>query len=827
MRAFASVEIIELLPNPAGKDEDGEYIEIRNTGCESVDISGYNLSDASSKTYIIPSWTILNKQENRRFPYSETKIGLNNSGDEAVYLRDMSGNMIDEVHYSETQKDDVVITISLTDEVCISPEETSSWNTDSSTGEVLTDSGITEQNPLNPPSEGGSGTTETGTGEVLTDSGSNSWTGEIFENYWSGEVLSDSWSTEIGSGLTETGAVSNPSSEEDSETGTWTPLDPPFSGGLETIETGTLTPIEMYYSDSDGNNRIDTFEIIYPYVLTGGVNTGAIELYSNTGGLFSYRVNTLTGYIVDGFLSGNVLVLRILEGDIDKTTLRVNNTTSSEIRLKSSVDLGFRSLGGQIPESFFLTKSFDEYRNVSMKYEVWSMNSETGTWATGSGTEQNPPNPLSQGGNENTETGTVAFPELIPTFQNYTNTTNSWDLLTCTTMPCRVNFTLEPIFTGTFLEKDFSCQITFGTGVYNTCNPPQLYPTSSGSIEILLTDKATGTSTGRSITITMNLITANNPTANVVPVDNHTPIAMIDMDGSWKKYFTSPDANLLRCYAFTCSVNFTWEHSYDPDGDELRFLWFYDYTTVSTKKDPGTRIFTIGTHTILFRVIDIYGAFGEVRYMIEVLHPDLRPKEEAEKKEKVEKKKTETKKTTKKKKVKPMVFFDAPDILIQNKNPSNIQIAGNRYTCYTKTKTCSINFTLTGAQSWYTYEWSFPGQSGSYISKNPRSFAFPVGASDVRLVVRDLAGNILVSQDMDIQVIKTTKTRGVWETVAKKEATTIPAVISPATDTFSNETNVTASNPWDDSLLFLLFLSGSGLAGYVRVRRKAKFKNKD
>lgn len=78
-QSFASVYISTLLPNPAGKDEEGEYIEIRNTGCESVDISGYSLSDASGKNYPIPNGTILGQQENRRFPYSETNIQLNNS----------------------------------------------------------------------------------------------------------------------------------------------------------------------------------------------------------------------------------------------------------------------------------------------------------------------------------------------------------------------------------------------------------------------------------------------------------------------------------------------------------------------------------------------------------------------------------------------------------------------------------------------------------------------------------------------------------------------------------------------------------------------------
>lgn len=55
------------------------------------------------------------------------------------------------------------------------------------------------------------------------------------------------------------------------------------------------------------------------------------------------------------------------------------------------------------------------------------------------------------------------FPEIIPTFQNYTNTTFSGDTFTCHITPCRLNLTLEPLFSPPFLLKDFSCQILYGS----------------------------------------------------------------------------------------------------------------------------------------------------------------------------------------------------------------------------------------------------------------------------------------------------------------------------------------------------------------------------
>lgn len=79
---FASVIFQSLFPNPLGDDTLGEYIEIRNTGCSSIDISHYSLSDASGKTYTLPNSTIIDASNSRKFPYSETKIALNNTGNE-------------------------------------------------------------------------------------------------------------------------------------------------------------------------------------------------------------------------------------------------------------------------------------------------------------------------------------------------------------------------------------------------------------------------------------------------------------------------------------------------------------------------------------------------------------------------------------------------------------------------------------------------------------------------------------------------------------------------------------------------------------------------
>lgn len=70
------------------------------------------------------------------------------------------------------------------------------------------------------------------------------------------------------------------------------------------------------------------------------------------------------GYMLSGFLSGNVLILSIIPSTIQKSKLKITNTTSSDLRLKSSGDIGIRSIYGQELESLLLTSSFDDYENI-------------------------------------------------------------------------------------------------------------------------------------------------------------------------------------------------------------------------------------------------------------------------------------------------------------------------------------------------------------------------------------------------------------------------------------------------------------------------------
>lgn len=88
-----TVIIYEVLADPQGTDTTGEFIELKNTGKESVDLTGWKLDDADggSTPYTIPSGTTLPAQGILLLTRPTTKIALNNTKEEVrLFFPDMS-----------------------------------------------------------------------------------------------------------------------------------------------------------------------------------------------------------------------------------------------------------------------------------------------------------------------------------------------------------------------------------------------------------------------------------------------------------------------------------------------------------------------------------------------------------------------------------------------------------------------------------------------------------------------------------------------------------------------------------------------------------------
>ena len=95
----------ELLPDPEGRDTEGEFIELVNAGTTNIDLSGWQLDDEDGNTtgpWAIPSGTLLAAGEFRAFYYTQTKVTLNNKDGDAVRLLDPTGRQHDAVRYTES-----------------------------------------------------------------------------------------------------------------------------------------------------------------------------------------------------------------------------------------------------------------------------------------------------------------------------------------------------------------------------------------------------------------------------------------------------------------------------------------------------------------------------------------------------------------------------------------------------------------------------------------------------------------------------------------------------------------------------------------------------
>ncbi|MFZ5363880.1 MAG: lamin tail domain-containing protein [Patescibacteria group bacterium] len=100
----------EILPNPKGDDSDGEFIELKNIGTTSIDLTGWKIGDASSKRYTVKAsdFTSITLKPKEFFVLYRkiTNIALNNSGTESAKIFSPDGALIHSVEYSGTAEEE-------------------------------------------------------------------------------------------------------------------------------------------------------------------------------------------------------------------------------------------------------------------------------------------------------------------------------------------------------------------------------------------------------------------------------------------------------------------------------------------------------------------------------------------------------------------------------------------------------------------------------------------------------------------------------------------------------------------------------------------------
>ena len=94
------IYINEFLPNPAGSDADGEWVELFNGGLAPVNLTGWILTTKDGKKFVLGGKTI-GAGEYTLLPRTGTKLTLHNT-DGALALYDASGKLADKVFFIGT-----------------------------------------------------------------------------------------------------------------------------------------------------------------------------------------------------------------------------------------------------------------------------------------------------------------------------------------------------------------------------------------------------------------------------------------------------------------------------------------------------------------------------------------------------------------------------------------------------------------------------------------------------------------------------------------------------------------------------------------------------
>ncbi len=765
---WGQVEFFQILPNTVD-DTNLEYIEFRNTGCEDIDIGWYVLEDASQKQYIFPPSTLLVSHETLHVWRPTSKIILNNTS-EVLYLKRSDGTIEDQFAYETSTKWVTIVDLTVIDGNCTVHEDIGNIN---------------------------SGNTDTGGIDMP-------WENSQIDPSFSG-IIEGTWVIDIestGYQNTETGTTDTGTTD----TGTTDTNSVVFDTGIILVPSNEVSSWEVLVQSkpATGSMIISSGSteswILFPEIIP--------TLQQPTNAIFSWGIFDCTGHdpcrinmTLDPIFTGAFLA-KNYTCEVITDTGSIMSCNPNTLYFSTGGSLGIR-----------LTSKIDQSQSRGISWDIIFGSVETQSLVVVSWSVQS---------QVDTNTGTVnfeaSFPDIIPTFQNYTNTTNSDNILTCITNPCRVNFTLDPVFTGVFLARDYTCDVIYGTGSYNSCNPPQLYLIGTGTIEINVIHRASWEKRTKTLEIIQDIATVtttSDPKNQIgdIRLDTNVPIIVLEYDGKMKSYHEILWEYEINCYALTCAVNLTAEKSYDPEWWSVRFLWYYGANDIKTTKDPWEHKYGLGDHEIWLRVMDSAGNMTQIRYHIHVLGvPEKweKPKEEKKTKTKQIKNESISPKIKKKKNPKKITFFEPPNLVLQN---SKFTETRDGYICRTNTKTCSLNLSLSGSQKGIIYSWIYDNGEG-IISKNPKSKSFVPWTHTIRVIAGYSDSTPIWSRDIHVEVIKVKKPKKIKKIKVSK-------IVQKSWSTIVNTTtqNPPEEQKTSDNIPFVTLALIGGIMPILVLRR--------
>lgn len=95
------IVISEIFPDPVGDDSKDEFIELFNKGDRSVNLKGWKLGDLSQRKYEFKTDLFIKSKEYFFIKREESKIALNNNGDEIMLYRPMGNTPFQKLKYDK------------------------------------------------------------------------------------------------------------------------------------------------------------------------------------------------------------------------------------------------------------------------------------------------------------------------------------------------------------------------------------------------------------------------------------------------------------------------------------------------------------------------------------------------------------------------------------------------------------------------------------------------------------------------------------------------------------------------------------------------------
>lgn len=378
---------------------------------------------------------------------------------------------------------------------------------------------------------------------------------------------------------------------------------------------------KLYYFDKNSNWKIDTLELEYDKTLTWSLDLSKIKIYSNSWWLATFKIDTLTGIVNNFYLSGNILWLNLVEQDNFKLNLSINNTTASDLRLKSLSWIWIKDLFWNEIDSLSLTTSFNSYNSLNIFNETSEI--LINSWEI---IPENPTPNLPE--NNDNSWGTIEnvpiieIPEPIITIQSWLNSS-----LVCNSIDCIVNYTWVDSFSS-LPESNYSCLWDFWWWIHTAwnemkCNPGYVhYQAWNYTIKFRIIDKTNSANYKEKIINISNIYSPSwGRTSSQITQENTIifPKAVLTLQWTINGKTKKQSGNKVYCYMDNCSINFTGEHSI---WEKLEYFWNFGNWITSDKENPIGIIYKIWNYNVTLKIKDKNWNISEDYFDVFVSLPD-------------------------------------------------------------------------------------------------------------------------------------------------------------------------------------------------------------